>query len=124
LLGVRVETAGGEKGEGVDGKGGDGKGGKGGGEGDERLRFVFSGLELGNAHGRGHGHSVSRAGKGGEASFVLDVGKAGYDVLACEPELEREDVEACVARMAEGEDLAALLKGMRELFIGAGAGGK
>jgi len=90
LLGVRVESA--PAGSGKD---------------DEKLRFVFTGL----------GSSGSRHNGGGkEASFVLDVGKGGYAVLACEPELETEDVDPLVRRMSEGENLAAFLKGMRGLF--------
>jgi len=89
LLGVRVESA--PTGSGKD---------------EEKLKFVFTGL----------GSSGRHNGGGKEASFVLDVGKGGYAVLACEPELETDDVDPLVKRMSEGEDLAAFLKGMRGLF--------
>jgi len=81
---------------------------------EEKLKFVFTGL---GASGRGN----SAGGK--EASFVLDVGRGGYAVLECEPELQKEHIEGCVRNMNEGEDLAAFLKGMRGLFGRAMGGG-
>jgi len=93
LLGVRVENVPQLNGFGT-------------GKDEEKLKFVFSGLGLNSRHNGG----------GKEASFVLDVGRGGYAVLACEPELETDDIEACVRRMSESEDLAAFLKGMRGLF--------
>lgn len=91
LLGVGVEKAPGEGGKEI----------------EDKLKVVFSGL------GAGQGRKAA----GREASFVLDVGRNGYGVLDTQPELEKEEVEKCVRRMAEGENLAGFLKGMRELFV-------
>lgn len=85
---------------------------------EEKLRFVFTGL--------GSSSRQNGGGGGKEASFVLDVGRAGYAVSECVPELEKDEVEGCVRSMSEGEDLAAFLKGMRGLFrraLGGGGGG-
>lgn len=93
LLGVGVEKAPGEGGKEI----------------EDKLKFVFSGL----CAGQGRKAAVR------EATFVLDVGRNTYEVLDTQPELEKEDVDKCVLRMAESENLAGFLKGMRELFVKA-----
>jgi len=80
---------------------------------EEKLKFIFLGLGINSRHNGG----------GKETSFILDVGKGGYAVSACEPELEADEVGALIRRMNESEDLAAFLKGMRGLFGRALGGG-
>jgi hypothetical protein len=97
LLGVSISKAGGANSAG----------------GDDKLKFAFRGLNLAGQQN----NKPSMNSRGKEASFVLDVGKAGYEVLVCEPELEKEEVDVVMREMRENEDLARFLKGMRGLFV-------
>lgn len=54
-----------------------------------------------------------------EAWFELDMSSKDYDVKHCRPKLEREKVERVLERFNEVRELAALLKGMREMFVEA-----
>lgn len=54
-----------------------------------------------------------------EAWFELVTDARDYDVRSCRPRLEREKVERVLDRVNETRELAALLKGMRELFVEA-----
>ncbi|KAF2750184.1 hypothetical protein M011DRAFT_438090 [Sporormia fimetaria CBS 119925] len=54
-----------------------------------------------------------------EAWFELDTSERDYKVLDMRPRIEREEVESVVERLNESRDLAAFLKGMRELFVEA-----
>lgn len=54
-----------------------------------------------------------------EAWFELDTSEREYKVLEYRPKVERDDVEGVLERLNETRDLAAFLKGMRELFVEA-----
>lgn len=54
-----------------------------------------------------------------EAWFELVTEARDYDVRSCRPRLDREKVEKVLERVNETRELAALLKGMRELFVEA-----
>ncbi|KAI0593746.1 chromosome segregation protein Spc25-domain-containing protein [Biscogniauxia sp. FL1348] len=54
-----------------------------------------------------------------EAWFELCTASRDYDVRHCRPKLEREKVDRVLERVNETRELAALLKGMRELFVEA-----
>jgi kinetochore protein Spc25 len=72
---------------------------------EDRLKFVFAG--------------VSEREWDREAWFELDTGEREYKVLETRPKLERETVDGVLERLNETRDLAAFLKGMRELFVEA-----
>ncbi|KAF2708981.1 hypothetical protein K504DRAFT_433717 [Pleomassaria siparia CBS 279.74] len=52
-----------------------------------------------------------------ETWFELDTSEREYKVRECRPKLERESVDGVLERLNETRDLAAFLKGMRELFV-------
>jgi kinetochore protein Spc25 len=54
-----------------------------------------------------------------EAWFELDTGEREYKVLNVRPKVDREEVDRVLERLNESRDLAAFLKGMRELFVEA-----
>ncbi|KAF1950121.1 hypothetical protein CC80DRAFT_456227 [Byssothecium circinans] len=54
-----------------------------------------------------------------EAWFELDTSEREYRVEEMRPKVEREEVERVLERLNETRDLAAFLKGMRELFVEA-----
>lgn len=54
-----------------------------------------------------------------EAWFELDTSEREYKVCEFRPKVEREEVERVLERLNETRDLAAFLKGMRELFVEA-----
>lgn len=54
-----------------------------------------------------------------EAWFELDTREIEYRVRDMRPKLEKEEVERVVERLNDSRDLAAFLKGMRELFVEA-----
>lgn len=54
-----------------------------------------------------------------EAWFELDTSDRDYKVLEVRPRIEREEVDRVLERLNESRDLAAFLKGMRELFVEA-----
>lgn len=54
-----------------------------------------------------------------EAWFELDTREIEYRVSDMRPKLEKEEVERVVERLNDSRDLAAFLKGMRELFVEA-----
>ncbi|KAI1343934.1 chromosome segregation protein Spc25-domain-containing protein [Xylariaceae sp. FL0016] len=54
-----------------------------------------------------------------EAYFELNMASRDYDVKHCRPKLEREKVDRVLEKVNESRELAALLKGMRELFVEA-----
>ncbi|ORY09602.1 chromosome segregation protein Spc25-domain-containing protein [Clohesyomyces aquaticus] len=54
-----------------------------------------------------------------EAWFELDTSEREYKVLEYRPKVEREEVDRVLERLNETRDLAAFLKGMRELFVEA-----
>jgi len=54
-----------------------------------------------------------------EAWFELDTGEREYKVREVKPKVESEDIERVLERLNETRDLAAFLKGMRELFVEA-----
>ncbi|KAF2188382.1 hypothetical protein K469DRAFT_566504 [Zopfia rhizophila CBS 207.26] len=54
-----------------------------------------------------------------EAWFELDTSEREYRVLEYRPKVEREEVDRVLERLNETRDLAAFLKGMRELFVEA-----
>lgn len=72
---------------------------------EDRLKFLFAG--------------VSEREWDREAWFELDTGEREYKVLETRPKLERETVDGVLERLNETRDLAAFLKGMRELFVEA-----
>ncbi|KAK0740991.1 chromosome segregation protein Spc25-domain-containing protein [Schizothecium vesticola] len=72
---------------------------------EDRLKFVYTHVDEKNWER--------------EAWFELCTGSRDYDVKHCRPKLEREKVERVVDRVNETRELAALLKGMRELFVEA-----
>lgn len=51
-----------------------------------------------------------------ECSFELDMGRRDYEIIATEPRLEDEAVDAVLERLNETRELASFLKGMRCLF--------
>ena len=71
----------------------------------DRLKFVYTG--------------VSDKEWDKEAWFELDTSDREYKVLEYRPKVEREDVEGVLDRLNETRDLAAFLKGMRDLFVEA-----
>ena len=54
-----------------------------------------------------------------EAWFELDTSQREYQVRETVPKLEREEIDRVLDRLNETRDLAAFLKGMRELFVEA-----
>lgn len=54
-----------------------------------------------------------------EAWFELDTSEREYKVGEVRPKVEREEVDNVLERLNETRDLAAFLKGMRELFVEA-----
>ena len=54
-----------------------------------------------------------------EAWFELCTERRDYEVLHWAPKVEKERVEAVVARLNEGRDLGVFLKEMRDLFVEA-----
>lgn len=72
---------------------------------EDRLKFVYTHVDEKNWER--------------EAWFELSMGSRDYDVRHCRPKLEREKVEKVLERVNETRELAALLKGMRELFVEA-----
>ncbi|KAF2451598.1 hypothetical protein P171DRAFT_401256 [Karstenula rhodostoma CBS 690.94] len=54
-----------------------------------------------------------------EAWFELDTGEREYRVGEVRPKVEREEIDCVLERLNETRDLAAFLKGMRELFVEA-----
>ncbi|KAF2645876.1 hypothetical protein P280DRAFT_503910 [Massarina eburnea CBS 473.64] len=52
-----------------------------------------------------------------EAWFELDTTERDYKVEDARPKLERDEVDRVLERLNETRDLAAFLKGMRELFV-------
>ncbi|KAF2277350.1 uncharacterized protein EI97DRAFT_449503 [Westerdykella ornata] len=54
-----------------------------------------------------------------EAWFELDTSDRDYKVLEVRPKVDREEVDRVLERLNESRDLAAFLKGMRELFVEA-----
>jgi kinetochore protein Spc25 len=54
-----------------------------------------------------------------EAWFELDTSEREYNVSEYRPKVESEEVERVLDRLNETRDLAAFLKGMRELFVEA-----
>ncbi|KAJ9132639.1 Kinetochore protein spc25 [Pleurostoma richardsiae] len=72
---------------------------------DDRLKFVYT--------------HVDERDWEREAWFELCTKAREYDVRHCRPKLEREKVERVLERVNGTRELAALLKGMRELFVEA-----
>ncbi|KAF2121704.1 chromosome segregation protein Spc25-domain-containing protein [Lophiotrema nucula] len=72
---------------------------------EDRLKFVYVG--------------VSEREWEREAWFELDTSEREYKVGDLRPKLERDEVERVLERLNETRDLAAFLKGMRELFVEA-----
>lgn len=72
---------------------------------DDRLKFVFSHIDE---------KDWER-----EAWFELSTTSRDYDVKHCRPKLDRDSIERVLERTNETRELAALLKGMRELFVEA-----
>ncbi|EON99348.1 putative kinetochore protein spc25 protein [Phaeoacremonium minimum UCRPA7] len=70
---------------------------------DDRLKFVFTHIDE---------KDWER-----EAWFELSTSSRDYDIRHCRPKLEREKIERVLERTNETRELAALLKGMRELFV-------
>jgi kinetochore protein Spc25 len=54
-----------------------------------------------------------------EAWFELDTSEREYKVGEVRPKVERDEVDRVLERLNETRDLAAFLKGMRELFVEA-----
>lgn len=54
-----------------------------------------------------------------ECGFELDMGRRDYKIIATEPRLEDEAVDAVLERLNETRELASFLKGMRCLFADA-----
>lgn len=54
-----------------------------------------------------------------EAWFELDTREIDYKVSNMRPKLEKEEVDRVLDRLNDSRDLAAFLKGMRELFVEA-----
>lgn len=54
-----------------------------------------------------------------EAWFELDTSEREYKVRETLPKIEREGIDRVLDRLNETRDLAAFLKGMRELFVEA-----
>ncbi|KAK7187556.1 kinetochore-associated Ndc80 complex subunit spc25 [Paraphaeosphaeria sporulosa] len=54
-----------------------------------------------------------------EAWFELDTSEREYKVGEVRPKVEREEIDRVLERLNETRDLAAFLKGMRELFVEA-----
>lgn len=74
---------------------------EGAGDGGERLRFCFEGLD------------------GKDAWFEIDTGARDFEVVGTKPRLEAEEVDAVVETANETKELNGLLKGMRGLLIDA-----
>jgi kinetochore protein Spc25, fungi type len=72
---------------------------------EDRLKFVYT--------------NVCEREWDREAWFELDTSEREYKVLELRPKVEREEVERVLERLNETRDLAAFLKGMRELFVEA-----
>jgi kinetochore protein Spc25, fungi type len=72
---------------------------------EDRLKFVFTHVNDRNWEQ--------------EAWFELSMGKREYEVSTCRPKVDRENVDEVLNRLNESRELAAFLKGMRELFVEA-----
>lgn len=72
---------------------------------DDRLKFTYTHVDERNWER--------------EAWFELSTQEKDYDVKHTRPKLEREKVEKVLVKVNETRELAALLKGMRELFVEA-----
>ncbi|KAL6715072.1 kinetochore-associated Ndc80 complex subunit spc25 [Lecanora helva] len=69
----------------------------------DRLKFIFSNLDERECQK--------------EAWFELDTEKRDYKVIACKPNVEEGDIEACVDKLNESRDLGEFLKVIREVFV-------
>lgn len=69
---------------------------------DDRLRFVFVGLDECDA---------TR-----ECWFELHIGGREYDVASTKPRLDRHDVDVALERLNESKELSTFLKTVRALF--------
>ena len=72
---------------------------------NDRLKFVFTHID---------DRDWTR-----EAWFELDTRRREYEIHYCKPKLEKEQIERCLDRLNEVRDIRVLLKGMRDLFVGA-----
>lgn len=72
---------------------------------DDRIKFVYT--------------HVDERDWDGQCAFELNMETKDYQVVAVEPALDDEAVDAVVERLNESRDLAAFLKAMRALFTAA-----
>ena len=74
-----------------------------GGGSEDRLKFVFT--------------LIDEKDWNREFWFEMSLDKRDYEVLACLPRLEKDEIDGLLFKLNESRELGPFLKGMRDLFV-------